>query len=54
MNKKTLSVRSLDDAARLSDGYVKQSLPTPDLERDRLISEAIAKRKNKRIEEVRF
>lgn len=43
-DKLFVSIESLDDAARISGGYVKQSIPTHDPERDRLISEALNKR----------
>ncbi|MBD3921549.1 hypothetical protein H8B09_22465 [Paenibacillus sp. PR3] len=52
MNKKDNLMKSLDDVARLAGGYVKQSLPVDNPERDRLISEALSKRKTARIEKV--
>ncbi len=45
--------KSLDDVARLSGGYVKQSLPSQDSERDRMFSETLSSRKNKLIPKVR-
>ncbi|WP_181917411.1 hypothetical protein [Cohnella phaseoli] len=45
--KKKSFGKSFDDAARLSGGYVKQSIPSHDQERDRMISEVLSSRKNK-------
>ncbi|PWV97336.1 hypothetical protein DFQ01_12267 [Paenibacillus cellulosilyticus] len=52
MNKKSNLVKSLDDVSRLAGGYVKQSLPVENSDRDRVISEALSKRKATRLEKV--
>lgn len=47
MTKNVYTIKSLDEIARLTGGYVKQSLPSDEPDRDQMITEAIAKRKGK-------